>query len=271
MALSVLKHDCIDRSRIFDSLRAIGYRLFHYRVVAVDFYVFNMEVDLVHSWISKIYGLLTGFSSKVVRHKCLSALVTIQLASLLIISGCISRPDWFVGTGGKYNEAHLELIRGRSADLDKAIGSLQTVVQADPTYKDTLTLLGKAYYRKGRYSDAYSITQRALAVNKDDEIAWLVYGLAQLRVGENAKGIETIKGGLTLFGKAMREGYRGYPAWDLRGTVRASLNRAVFQALKGLEERESLIQITEQLLTRVDEEEWAQRHDKVVDKVMSDG
>ena len=266
-----MKYSCIGRWRIFDSLRAFGYRLFHYRVVAVDFYVFNMEVDLVHSWISKIYDLPTALRDEVVRHKSVCGLMTIQFLSLLIISGCFSRPDWFVGTGGKYNEANLELIRGRSGDLDKAIGNLQTVVQTDPTYKDTLTLLGKAYYRKGRYSDAYSITQRALAVNKDDEIAWLVYGLAQLRVGENAKGLETIKGGLTLLGKAMREQYRGYPSWDLRGTVRASLNRAVFQALKGLEERESLIQTTEQLLTRVDEEEWAQRHDKVIEKVTSDG
>ena len=150
----------------------------------------------MHSWISTKYFGLAGFIGRSMRYKSFCALVTIQLMSLPIISGCVSRPDWFIGTGGKYNEAHLELIRGRGANLDKAIGSLQVVVQADPTYKDTLTLLGKAYYRKGRYSDAYAITQRALAVNKDDEIAWLVYGLAQLRVGENAKGLETIKAGL---------------------------------------------------------------------------
>lgn len=223
----------------------------------------------MHSWISTKYFMLTGLIGRAMRHKSVCALITIQLASLLIISGCISRPDWFFGTGGKYNEGNLELIRGRGADLDKAIGSLQMVVQADPTYKDALTLLGKAYYRKGRYSDAYSITQRALAVNKEDEIAWLVYGLAQLRVGENAKGLETIKGGLTLLGKAMREPYRGYATWDLRGTVRAALNRAVFQALKGLEDRDGLIQTNEQLLARVDDEEWAQRHDKVIDKALS--
>lgn len=186
------------------------------------------------------------------------------------MSAC-SRPDWFIGTGGRYNEANLELIRVRGANLDKAIGNLQEVVQDDPTYKDSLTLLSKAYYRKGRFFDAFSISQRALAVNKNDEIAWLVFGLAQLRIGDNAKGLETIKGGLTLLGKAMREEYRGYRAWDLRGTVRASLNRAVFQALKGLEERENLIQSTEQLLTRIDEEEWAQRHDKVIDRVLVDG
>lgn len=189
--------------------------------------------------------------------------------ALTFMSSC-SRPDFFVGTGGRYNEANIELLRGRAANLDKAIDNLQVVVQNDPTYRDSLTLLGKAYYRKGRYYEAYSIIQRALAVNKSDDIAWLVLGLSQIRVGENAKGLETIKGGLTLVAKAMTEDYRGYPGWDPRGTVRTSLNRSVFQALKGLEERENLIQSTEQLLTRIDEEEWFQRQGKNVDRAVSE-
>ena len=188
----------------------------------------------------------------------------------IVVAGC-SKPDWSFGSGGKYNDANMELIRGRAGNLDKAIQDLQFVVQDNPTYRDSLTLLGKAYYRKGRYYEAYTIVQRALAVNRDDEIAWLVYGLSQLRVGENAKGLETIKGGLTLLAKAMKEEYRGYALWDPRGTVRNTLNRAVFQALKGLEERENLIQINEQLLLRIDEEEWFQREGKRVDRAMSDG
>ncbi len=188
----------------------------------------------------------------------------------IAVPGC-SRPDWSFGSGGKYNDANIELIRGRTGNLDKAIQDLQFVVQENPTYRDSLTLLGKAYYRKGRYYEAYTIIQRALAVNKDDEIAWLIFGLAQLRVGENAKGLETIKGGLTLLAKAMKDDYRGYPGWDPRGTVRSSLNRTVFQALKGLDERQNLIQSTEQLLARIDEEEWFQRQGKIVDRALSDG
>jgi tetratricopeptide (TPR) repeat protein len=158
-------------------------------------------------------------------------------------------------------------MRGRGADLEKAIANLESIVQEDPSYRDSLTLLGKAYYRKGRYYDAFAILQRALAVNKDDEIAWLYYGLTQIKLGENEKGLETIRGGLTLLGKAMRNNnYRDYPAWDPRGTVRASLNRAVFQALKGLQERENLVQVTEGLLARVDEEEWFQRRGRDVER-----
>ena len=190
------------------------------------------------------------------------------LLGAIVLHGC-AKPDWSFGAGGKYTEGKMELLRGRGANLDKAIDSLQSVVQDNPTYRDSLTLLSKAYYRKGRYYEAYAISQRALAVNKDDEVAWLVYGLSQLRIGENAKGLETIKGGLTLMAKAMKDEYRGYPTWDPRGTVRNTLNRSVFQTLKGLEERESLISVNEQLLMRIDEEEWFQRHDKNIDRVMS--
>jgi tetratricopeptide (TPR) repeat protein len=192
-------------------------------------------------------------------------------APVLSMSACY-RPAWFFGVGGKYNEANIELIRGRGGNLEKAIGNLESIVQDDPTYRDSLTLLGKAYYRKARYYDAFAILQRALAVNKDDEIAWLFYGLTQIKVGDNEKGLETIRGGLTLLGKVMRNNnYRDYPAWDPRGTVRASLNRAVFQALKGLQERENLIQVTEVLLTRIDEEEWYQRRGRDVERDLEAG
>ena len=212
-----------------------------------------------------IFAFTINDSGAAVFYTSRSAFVALLVLSFQFISGC-SRPDWFFGAGGRYNEANIELLRGRAGNLDKAIDNLQAVVQDDPTYRDSLTLLGKAYYRKGRYYESYSIIQRALAVNKEDEIAWLIFGLAQFRVGDNAKGLETIKGGLTLMAKAMAQDYRGYPNWDPRRMVRNSLNRSVFQALKGLEERENLIQITEQLLARIDEEEWFQRHDKTIER-----
>jgi len=222
----------------------------------------------VHIRLFEKIFIFSNNSASVVRGTTRLALVAWLLfgVALTFISSC-SKPDWHFGAGGKYNEANTELLRGRQANLDKAIESLQIVVQDNPTYRDSLTLLGKAYYRKGRYFEAYSIIQRAISVNKEDEIAWLIYGLSQIRVGENAKGLETIKGGLTLMVKVMKEDYRGYPNWDPRRTVRNTLNRSVFQALKGLEERENLIQINEQLLTRIDEEEWFQRHEKTVDRV----
>ena len=186
------------------------------------------------------------------------------------MSGC-SRPDWYVGVGGKYNEAKLELVRRTGGNVDKAIVNLESIVQQDPTYRDSLTLLGRGYYKKGRYFDAHMILQRALAVNKDDEIAWVVFGLTQLRLGDNQKGLESLKGGLTLLSRAMKDGYRGFEAWDLSGRVRSSLQRSALLVIKGLDDRENLISTTDVLLARIDEEEWLQSRERSIERVTEVG
>ena len=174
-----------------------------------------------------------------------------------MLAAC-TRPAFLVGigTGGKYLEAKEEITRKRGGDIEKAIRSLEAVVREDPTYKDSLTLLGRAYYVKGRYGDAKLILQRALVVNKEDEIAWLMLGMTQLRLGENDNGLETLRGGLTLFSKNSVEGYRGFTYWDRAGKVKIALRRAIFVARKGLEEKENLIRSMENFLAVVDEEEW---------------
>jgi len=180
------------------------------------------------------------------------------LAFNLVLASACSRPAFLVGigTGGRYSEAREEISRRRGGNVDKAILNLETVVREDPTYKDSLTLLGRAYYIKGRYGDARLILQRALAVNKEDEIAWMVLGITQLRLGENDKGLEALRGGLTLFSKNSVESYRGYTYWDRAGKVKIALRRAIFVAQKGLEEKENLIRSMENFLAVVDEEEW---------------
>jgi tetratricopeptide (TPR) repeat protein len=164
------------------------------------------------------------------------------------------------GLGGRYEEGKDQFFRGRGGDMDKAVVSLEYVVSQDPTYKNSLTYLGRAYYRKERYKDAYVILQRAVAVNKEDEIAWLALGVTELRLGQNEKGIETLKGGITLGSKVLVEGYHYYDRWDLRGTVRASIRRCAFYLTKGVEEKENIIQSTDRLLAQIDDEENAQKN-----------
>ena len=164
------------------------------------------------------------------------------------------------GVGGRYEEGKDQFFRGRGGDMDTAVVSLEYVVSQDPTYKKSLTYLGRAYYRKERYKDAYVILQRAVVVNKDDEIAWLALGVTELRLGQNEKAIETLKGGVTLASKVLVEGYHNYDRWDLRGTVRASIRRSAFYLTKGVEEKENIIQTTERLLAQIDDEENAQKN-----------
>lgn len=167
------------------------------------------------------------------------------------------------GVGGRYEEGREQFLRGRAGDMDVAIAALEYVVSQDPTYKQALTYLGRAYYRKGRYPEAFAILQRALAVNKEDEMAWIALGLTQLRLGQVDKGLESLKGGITLASKVMVDGYHNYVYWDTRGLIRASIRRSAFLLTKGAEEKDNIIQTTDRLMALIDDEENFQRNTRI--------
>jgi tetratricopeptide (TPR) repeat protein len=177
----------------------------------------------------------------------------------LALNACTHSVPRF-GVGGRYEEGKEQFLRGRAGDMDTAVAALEYVVSHDPTYKDSLTYLGRAYYAKRRYPEAFAILQRAVAVNNDDEMAWIALGLTQLRLNQNDKGIETLKGGITLASKVMVDGYKNYLSWDTRGLIRASIRRSAFLLTKGADEKNNIIQTTDRLLALVDDEDNFQRN-----------
>lgn len=192
--------------------------------------------------------------------------VFLLVLGLQFVSGC-SKPDWHFGRSGQYSEAKTEIIRRVNGNLDKAIANFAAIANDDPTYRDTLTLLGRAYYKKGRFQDAHVILQRAVAVRQDDEIAWLLFGVTQLRLGDNERGLESVRGGLTLFNKATADHkYRDYDGWDPADRVSNATRRAVFIALKGLEQKDDLIRSVESVLSAVEDEEFHQIFEKSQNK-----
>ena len=164
------------------------------------------------------------------------------------------------GIGGRYAEGREQFTRGRGGDMDMAVAALEAVVLEDPKYRDSLTLLGRAYYRKGRYQDANQILQRALVVNKDDEIAWLTLGMTQLQLGDEEKGVATLKGAITLVSKVSTRGYRYYPEWDVKGSVRSAINRSALEVTKGAEAKQEILRACDTLLARMDDEENFQKN-----------
>jgi hypothetical protein len=178
---------------------------------------------------------------------------------LMAVIGCSHSIPRF-GIGGRYEEGRDQFFRGKGGDMDRAVTALEYVVSRDPLYKDSLTYLGRAYYRKGRYQDAFAILQRAVAVNKDDEVAWIALGLTQMRLGQTDKGMDSLKGGITLAHKAMVEGYHNHKNWDSRGVVRGALRRSAFLLAKGPEERDNILQTNDRLLALVDDEENFQKN-----------
>ena len=180
----------------------------------------------------------------------------------VLIFGCSNSLPRF-GTGGRYEEGRDQFLRGRGGDMDKAVVAFEAVVKVDPTYKDSLTYLGRAYYRKQRYQDAFAILQRALAVNPDNEIAWISFGMTQLQLGQNEKGIETLKSGITLASKVMVEGYHNYEKWDIRRTIQASIRRSAFLLISDSQAKDKILQSLSQLLAQVDDEENFQKTNHV--------
>ncbi|HEX9444639.1 MAG TPA: tetratricopeptide repeat protein, partial [Candidatus Binatia bacterium] len=71
-----------------------------------------------------------------------------------LLAGCgdiFSHDKVRLGIGGHYNEGQEQFLKGKGGNMDKAIVALDQVVRDDPTYKDSLTLLGRAYYNKSQY------------------------------------------------------------------------------------------------------------------------
>lgn len=182
---------------------------------------------------------------------------------LIILSSCSADQIPRFGIGGRYEEGRAQFLRGRSGDMDKAITALESVVSQDPTYKNSLMYLGRAYYNKGRFQDAFAVLQRAVVVDREDEQAWIALGLTQLRLGQDDRGVESLKGGITLANKVMVDGYHGYIYWDTRGLIRASLRRCAFLLIKGVEQKENIVQNTDRLLAIIDEEENFQKNTRM--------
>lgn len=195
-----------------------------------------------------------------VLYRSISALLITATSLTLFLASCSQNQIPRFGIGGRYAEGREQFLRGRGGDMDRAIEALEFVVSKDPTYKNSLMYLGRAYYRKGRLQEAHAILQRAVALNPDDEIAWIAYGQTQLRLGQVEKGLESLKGGITLASKVMVDGYHNYLYWDTRGVVRANMKRSAFLLTRETEETNNIVQAIDRLLAEIDNEENFQRN-----------
>jgi tetratricopeptide (TPR) repeat protein len=192
-----------------------------------------------------------------------SAKPMVALLAAFLLLGCDSIFSQNIprfGIGGKYNEGKEQFLRGRGGDMDRGVAALETVVREDPTYYDALTLLGRAYYRKGRFKDADQVLRRALVVNKEDEIAWVALGMTELQLGQNDRGLATLKGGITLLSKAAQAGYKNYPDWDTQKSVRSAISRSALEISKGIEAKAEILRACDTLLARIDDEENFQKN-----------
>ena len=153
----------------------------------------------------------------------------------------------------KYRLGKFFVITSPKGKANDAVTLLVDVAVENPLYKNTLTLLGAAYYWQGNNYEASKFSSRALAVKKDDEIAWLIYGLTQLKLEEHRKGTDSLKAGLTLLNKQSKSG--NLESLSPPASIRRDFRRAVFAVDKAdPAQKAETINAVENLLLRIIEE-----------------
>ena len=87
---------------------------------------------------------------------------------------------------------------------EQALAYFQSAAEKDPNYayvydlfrEGVWTYLGRAQYRIGRYEEARQSLQRAVSVDRNDNLARLYLGLALARRSNYAQGLKDIQAGL---------------------------------------------------------------------------
>jgi len=128
------------------------------------FFTFTIVKNVVNEFTS-IYKLALDLITAMayIRNKYFLSAICYSLLAFLFALGC-GRPSG-IGIGGRYLDAKFDVWRPRG-DVNGAITKLEYIVKQDPLYKNSLTLLGRAYYKSRRYRDAFQILKRAVAVNR---------------------------------------------------------------------------------------------------------
>jgi tetratricopeptide (TPR) repeat protein len=116
-------------------------------------------------------------------------------ALILLLSGCASF------------QAAREVNSGRQAYLignnEAAYAHFQSAAQADPQYvygtalrQGIWSYVGRVDYDMGRLPQARQALERALAANRQEDLARLYFGLTLTREGDRQRGLKEIEGGL---------------------------------------------------------------------------
>jgi tetratricopeptide (TPR) repeat protein len=114
---------------------------------------------------------------------------------LIFVSGCAG-----LQAGQDVQAGRIALQTGRP---EVALGYLRRAAELDPNYtlpytlrESVLTYLGRAYYETGNFAEARSTLEKALARDKDDQLARLYLGLTLIRAGDPDRGRRETEAGL---------------------------------------------------------------------------
>ncbi|HEY7321784.1 MAG TPA: hypothetical protein VIE89_29805 [Candidatus Binatia bacterium] len=163
--------------------------------------------------------------------KTKSAAVVCSL--LVCLSGCAN-----LQTSGEVQYGRQALLKG---NYEIALGYFYAAAKRDPTYlyatgssqkQSIWSYVGRSEYLIGRFPEAQQSLERALAGNREEDIARLYLGLTLARQGDRQRGLKEIESGmrginnwLDYINQAQRFSIGQYwdPGRDIRRAIQSDL------------------------------------------------
>jgi tetratricopeptide (TPR) repeat protein len=151
----------------------------------------------------------------------------ILFSTILMLSGCASM------------RASQNVLSGRQAfligDHEVAQAYFRRAAEIDPNYiyytqlpQGIWSYVGRAEYASGRYPQARQSLERALSLNRDENLARLYLGLTLAREGDRQRGLKELETGMRglyewieYVTQAHRFSYGQY--WDIRREIRSEI------------------------------------------------
>jgi tetratricopeptide (TPR) repeat protein len=200
---------------------------------------------------------------------------SLTLFSLFVfLAGCTS-----LWTGGEVQSGRQALLEGKN---EAALGYFYSAAQRDPNYIYTTgssprqgvwSYVGRSEYLTGRFPEARKNLERAIASNRQEDIARLYLGLTLAREGDRQRGLKEIEGGmrginsfLDYINQAQRYSIGQFwdPDRDIRRAIQGNLAMISGKDL----DWQRLTADTEWLGIRMEEESDLARRQAAFDKTM---
>lgn len=180
-----------------------------------------------------------------------------------------------------------EVAAGRHALLtgnnEAALAYFHSAAQKDPEYKHGTALkqgiwsyVGRTEYATGKLPQARQTLEKALSVNKDEDIARLYLGLTLARSGDRQSGLKEIEGGmrgihdwLEWVTEAHRFSFGQF--WDPAREIRKAIQGDLAMISSRDVDLQKLIADGEWLGKRIEEEGDKARRDETIDRDRNSG
>src|SRR5215468_6753073 len=186
----------------------------------------------------------------------------------VFLAGCAT-----IQSGGELQYGRQALIEGRN---EAALGYFYSAAQLDPNYvyatgsspkQGVWSYVGRSEYLTGRFPQARKTLERALAANREEDIARLYLGLTLAREGDRQSGLKEIESGmrsinnfLDYINQAQRFNIGQF--WDVDRDIRRAIQSDLAMISGKDVDWQRLTADTEWLGIRMEwESDWARRQE----------